>query len=90
MVFLKVPSVVLLFLMFVNDLPQWIQSSKMFADDAKMWAIIKNEEDADKLHMHLDRLMDWSDRWLPRQNSENCKIMHIGQEEKHREYKLYK
>jgi len=61
----------------------------MFADDTKMWAIIKNEEDADKLHMHLDRLMEWSDRWLPRQNSENCKIMHIGQEEKHREYTLW-
>jgi ribonucleases P/MRP protein subunit RPP40 len=36
----------LLFFIFVNDLPQWIRSStKMFADDTKMWAIIRKKED---------------------------------------------
>ena len=32
----------LLFLIFVNDIPEWVQNSKkMFADDTKIWAKIQ-------------------------------------------------
>ena len=33
----------LLFLLFVNDLPDWIRNSiRMFADDTKIWCVITN------------------------------------------------
>ena len=33
----------LLFLLFVNELPSWIVNSmRMFADDTKVWAYIRN------------------------------------------------
>jgi len=36
----------LLFLIYVNELPATIESSvRMFADDAKLWRKIQNEED---------------------------------------------
>ena len=52
----------LLFLLFVNDLPDWIKSSiKMFADDSKMWRGIKEEDDKETLQSDLIKLMEWSD-----------------------------
>ena len=69
----------LLFLIFVNDLPEWIKSSlKMFADDTKIWARIRVEKDGECLQRDLDSLGRWSDEWLLRFNCEKCKVMHIG------------
>ena len=49
----------LLFLLFVNDLPDWIKSSiVMFADDTKMWSVIKDEEYKDTLHSDLNRMIE--------------------------------
>jgi len=40
----------LLFLIFVNDLPDWVKSSiKMFADDTKLCATISNTTDSKML-----------------------------------------
>jgi len=47
----------LLFLIFVNDLPDWVKSSiKMFADDTKLWATISNTTDSKMLQEDLNRL----------------------------------
>jgi len=47
-----------LFLIFVQDLPDWVKNSiKMFADDTKIWTkIIASQDDADSLQQDLDRL----------------------------------
>ena len=69
----------ILFLLFVNDLPEWIKSSmKMFADDSKVWRRIKTMEDGDALHEDLNMLVDWSQKWSLGFNSEKCKVMHVG------------
>lgn len=69
----------LLFILFVNDLPQWIMSDmKMFADDTKMWHEIKNCDDAQALQNDLNRLTEWSKLWLLEFNSDKCKVMHLG------------
>ena len=47
----------LLFLIFVQDLPDWMNSIKMFADDTKNWAKIACQQD-------LERLVQWSEMWL--------------------------
>jgi Reverse transcriptase (RNA-dependent DNA polymerase) len=69
----------LLFLLFVNDLPDWVRSQiLMFADDTKIWAWISRMEDSAELQQDLDNLMKWSQAWLLNCNPEKCKIMHIG------------
>jgi hypothetical protein len=69
----------LLFLLFVNDLPDWIVSSlKMFADDTKLWREMSSESESSILQKDLDSLTDWSKRWLLKFNPSKCKLMHIG------------
>jgi len=69
----------LLFMLYVNDLPDWIRSSiKMFADDTKLWTTISVTNDNQKLQDDLRRLKDWSDKWLLKFNPDKCKVMHVG------------
>ena len=69
----------LLFLMFVNELPLWIQSEmRMFADDTKIWCKVKTEKDGITLQQDLDNLSSWSETWQLKFNAEKCKVMHIG------------
>lgn len=69
----------LLFLIFVNELPEWIATSmKMFADDTKIWTVIDKGEDSKILQEDLDKLVRWSETWLLKFNVEKCKVMHIG------------
>jgi ribonuclease P/MRP protein subunit RPP40 len=69
----------LLFLLYVNDLASIVKSNvKMFADDTKIWAKIKENEDAEQLKQDLSKLGEWSDNWLLKFNLDKCKVMHIG------------
>ena len=78
-----------LFLIFVNDLLDEVQSSgKMFADDAKLYKRIKEPKDRTILHKDLDRLHEWSNRWLLQFNEEKCKVMHIGRNNTGHQYHL--
>ena len=55
----------LLFLLFVNDLPEWIVSSlKMFADDTKLWITLKSKTDSAILQNDLDNLITWSNQCM--------------------------
>ena len=68
----------LLFLIFVQDLPDWIKNSMMmFADDTKIWTAIANADDAESLQQDLNRLGEWSEKWLLKFNPTKCKVMHI-------------
>ena len=69
----------LLFLLYVNDLPDWIKNDmRMFADDTKLWSKINRPQDYVKLQDDLNQLHLWSDKWLLSFNPEKCKVMHIG------------
>jgi len=69
----------LLFLLFVNDLPDWIRNNiRMFADDTKIWCVVKQVEDNLLLQKDLDSMAEWSEEWLLRFNPEKCKVMRIG------------
>ena len=69
----------LLFILFVTDLPQWIKNSmRVFADDTKVWKIIKTTSDAQGLQDDLDGLQRWSDNWLLKLNASKCKVMHVN------------
>ena len=50
----------LLFLTYINDLPNNIHSSiRLFADDCILYREIKNEIDSQQLQKHLNSLMKW-------------------------------
>jgi Reverse transcriptase (RNA-dependent DNA polymerase)/Endonuclease-reverse transcriptase len=69
----------LLFLLYVNELPNWIKNNiRMFADDTKIWRKIRSEEDSESLQNDLDKLEEWSDKWMLKFNTAKCKVMHIG------------
>jgi len=69
----------LLFLLFVNELPDWIKNNIcMFADDTKIWTRLTNPTDAESLQKDIDLLSTWSARWQLKFNPEKCKLMHIG------------
>jgi len=68
-----------LFILFVNDLPDWIKNSmRMFADDVKIWNVIRTDAGDHSLHEDLNTLARWSCKWLLKLNSSKCKVMHIG------------
>jgi len=50
----------------------------MFADDTKLWNIIRHESDSRDLQEGLDILREWSNNWLLDFNIEKCKMMHVG------------
>ena len=68
----------LLFLIYINDLPdQIINYISLFADDVKMLtkssAALTNQQD-------INKLLEWQDTWLLRFNvqDEKCKVLHVG------------
>ena len=69
----------ILFVLYINDLPSNILSDVyMFADDTKIFNIIKSPEDQEILQNDLDSLSVWSDKWLLKFHPEKCKVMHLG------------
>ena len=53
-----------LFLMFINDLPDKINSStRLFADDCIHYRQIRNNNDQHLLQEDLDRLATWEKTW---------------------------
>ena len=54
----------LLFLLYLNDLPDNIQSEmRLFADDCVVYREINSAEDIGKLQQDMDTLAQWQDRW---------------------------
>jgi hypothetical protein len=72
-----------LFLLYVNELPQWIKKNiKMFADDTKIWKKLNPNKmvTGESLQKDLETLQDWTDKWLLKFNTEKCKVMQVGHE----------
>ena len=62
--------------MFINDLPEGVQSvCKLFADDTKIFNISSNH---DILQQDLNYLLDWSNIWDLHFNVEKCKVLPVG------------
>ncbi len=69
----------ILFVIFINDLPESVSSSVyLFADDTKIFRVIKETDDQATLQADLDTLSNWSEKWLLKFHPEKCKHMHIG------------
>ena len=69
----------LLFLVYVNDLPDAVQCPlRMFADDTKLFARVTADREVSELQTDIDALAAWSRTWLMPFNDEKCKVLHIG------------
>ena len=70
----------LLFLIFINDLPTFISSSKvlLFADDAKCLMPISSMSDCSSLQRDLNRLAEWSSIWNLHFNEEKCSVIRFN------------
>ena len=66
----------LLFLLFVNDLPEGIRSIlKLFADDVKM---IVDPNNFSNISLDLELLELWEAQWCLKFNVQKCMVMQIG------------
>lgn len=75
----------LLFLVYVNDLPDVvISTSKLFADDAKLYTEITSLDDCHKIQNDLNSLSVWSETWMLKFNAGKCVVMKIREKFKYR------
>ena len=73
-----VPQGPILFLVFINDLPEHIKSKVMFfADDTAVYLAVSNLEHAQILQEDLDRLAKWSLEWGMEFNPSKCTVIHV-------------
>lgn len=66
----------LLFLLYVNDLPNGLNSPvRLFADDALLYGIISNDADGNKIQDDLRKLEQWQYKWQMDFNPSKCKVV---------------
>ena len=69
----------LLFVIFINDLSiKLLNDLKLYADDTRVIAIIRNLLDSNMLKNDIKTLVDSSNKWSIKFNESKCKVMHIG------------
>ena len=69
----------LLFLAFINDLPENVHSSdtKLFADDCLLFRQIRSQADAAALQKDLTSLERWETKWQMAFNPTKCSVLRI-------------
>ena len=80
-----------LFVIFVNDLPDCVKCQiKLFADDAKLHASCKQAglQAQTQLQADLRALENWSATWLLSFNQKKCKVLHLGAGNPRHDYSL--
>jgi hypothetical protein len=71
----------LLFIIYINDLPEIIEkfaNMALFADDAKISKHIVNKQDSSSLQMAFTELYKWSEKWMLKLNIGKCKVLSLS------------
>lgn len=72
----------LLFVIYINDLPNDMEEEKadlyLFADDAKIMKFVNTMEDQRQLQRGCNILQEWSERWLLKLNTSKCMVLRIA------------
>ena len=59
----------LLFVLFINDIVENLECQcYLYADDMKLYRIINDAENAVSLQKNLERVVDWTEKWLLKLN----------------------
>ena len=78
-----------LFLIFINDLPDIATlTTKLIADDTKLYHPITSPDDQQILQEDIDKLWEWSEKWQLPFNANKCKIIHYGRNNPRYEYMI--
>ena len=73
----------ILFLLYINDLPDNIQSNvRLFADETPVYLTVHGQEDADILQDDLNVLQEWEKAWDMEFNPSKCQVLHISRSRK--------
>ena len=68
----------ILFLLYINDLPDNVQSRvRLFADNTAVYLTINSPNDSANLQKALDRLQKWEAQWDMEFNPGKCQLLHI-------------
>jgi len=79
----------LLFLIFINDLPDVVSSfCLLFADDLKIYRCINNRTDAASLQTDINRILNWATQNGLKINEQKCQVLHLGSSNKKFSYNL--
>ena len=69
----------ILFLAFINDMPDCVQSRcRLFADDSIIYRTVNTDSDANILQRDLDALHKWETDWGMSFNPSKCNILHVS------------
>ncbi|KAK3096436.1 hypothetical protein FSP39_000095 [Pinctada imbricata] len=82
----------LLFLSFINDMPEVTTSDiRLFADDSLLYRRITSTRDSDTLQQDLAALEKWETTWQMAFNPEKCTVIHVTNRRKPRitKYQLH-
>ena len=82
----------LLFLAFINDLPDVVKTSdaRLFADDCLLYRHIRNDKDSVDLQTDLTALEDWETKWQMRFHPEKCTVIRVCTNKSLRKITSYK
>ena len=79
----------LLFIVYINDLPETVQSNiAIFADDTKLYRSIISPDDSTILQSDLDLLVEWCKVWQMNFNFSKCKHLPLGRNSPPRQYTM--
>ena len=69
----------LMFLLFINDLPEYVENSRvrLFADDCVLYKTVSEQEDATSLQKDLDALQKWESDWKMEFHPQKCQLLRI-------------
>jgi len=71
----------LLFLLYINDITDNIQSNiRLFADDCIVYRTIRSQNDSCKLKNDISSLLRLAETWQMRFNSKKCHILSISRQ----------
>ena len=71
----------LLFVIYINDLPDVCRdlcSLYLFADDAKLYKVIRQHSDLTALITACQAMLEWCDKWCMKLNTDKCKALTLG------------
>ena len=69
----------ILFLIFINDLPENLRCTvSLFADDVKILSCVNNTQNKEHLQDDINNLCNWCTEWQMKLNVDKCKVMHMG------------
>ena len=73
----------LLFLTYINDLPNGLTSTvKLFADDTLLYGVVVEDSDCDNLQDDLNKLEIWQNEWQMQFNPSKCNIICISNKQR--------